>query len=179
MDIVPIERSHLADLTRIAGDARVAATCRIPHPLPGGYVDNLWRESMAVEIPGTHLRPQYHFAITYQCCTVGLISLTQIKPGNRSGQLVYWIDPEFWGRGLATAAVALLLEKAQSELKLDRVSTGVWAQNPASRKVLERNGFEWVDTLEDGASFGSKFVEKRICLYHKQVRTRAKLLSQT
>jgi RimJ/RimL family protein N-acetyltransferase len=56
----------------------------------------------------------------------------------------YRIGREYWGRGLATAALAAFLD-------VDRVRPlhGVVAEhNPASRRVLERNGFAVVGRHE-------------------------------
>lgn len=49
----------------------------------------------------------------------------------------YWIGKEHWGRGVASAAVALLLD----EVKERPIHARVARDNVASIKVLERNGF--------------------------------------
>jgi ribosomal-protein-alanine N-acetyltransferase len=45
------------------------------------------------------------------------------------------------GRGYATEAVALALPYAFGELDLHRLETGVQLDNPASMRVLAKNGF--------------------------------------
>jgi RimJ/RimL family protein N-acetyltransferase len=53
-------------------------------------------------------------------------------------EVSYWLGREFWGKGIATKALALFLE-AQTERPLfARVAT----DNLTSRRVLERCGFE-------------------------------------
>ena len=75
----------------------------------------------------------------------------------------YWIDQERAGRGLATAAVAAHPRgRRWRDLGLHRVEAGTRADNRASQRVLEKNGFtrrrsslrrhlliggEWVDHL--------------------------------
>jgi RimJ/RimL family protein N-acetyltransferase len=49
----------------------------------------------------------------------------------------YWIGREFWGRGLATAGLAGLLE----EVKARPVYAWVVASNAGSIRVLEKCGF--------------------------------------
>jgi RimJ/RimL family protein N-acetyltransferase len=52
-------------------------------------------------------------------------------------EIGYWLGREFWGRGIATAALAEFLE-----LVPERPVYGVVSEaNVASRRVLERNGF--------------------------------------
>jgi RimJ/RimL family protein N-acetyltransferase len=49
----------------------------------------------------------------------------------------YWIDRAYWGRGYASEALRLFLEQLP-----DRPLTAtVAAHNPASMRVLEKNGF--------------------------------------
>src|ERR671932_87709 len=52
-------------------------------------------------------------------------------------EIGYWLGREFWGRGIATAALAEFLP-----LVNERPVYGVVSEaNVASRRVLERNGF--------------------------------------
>jgi RimJ/RimL family protein N-acetyltransferase len=56
----------------------------------------------------------------------------------------YWLGREFWGRGLATAALGAFLD-----LDRGRPLHGVVAEhNGASRRVLERHGFVLVDRVD-------------------------------
>jgi RimJ/RimL family protein N-acetyltransferase len=60
----------------------------------------------------------------------------------------YWIDRPLWGRGLATAALGLLLEHPLVQPPLH---AEVATHNPASRRVLEKHGFAVIDTaVRDG-----------------------------
>ena len=49
----------------------------------------------------------------------------------------YWLGREFWGRGVATAALRLLLREVRARPLYGRVAAG----NVASRRVLEKCGF--------------------------------------
>ncbi len=73
---------------------------------------------------------------------VGGISLYGITgyPLHAAG-LGYWVDEGHNGRGLASRAVAEVLELAFGELGLHRVEAGTLPDNLASQRVLEKNGF--------------------------------------
>jgi RimJ/RimL family protein N-acetyltransferase len=59
-------------------------------------------------------------------------------------EIGYWLGREFWGRGLATAALAEFLP-----LVTERPVYGVITEaNVASRRVLERNGFVLAERRE-------------------------------
>lgn len=74
---------------------------------------------------------------------VGAITLSNVRRGvAETGTIGYWIGRPFAGRGLATAAVRALTGFAFSELKLHRVEAACVPHNAASRRVLEKSGFE-------------------------------------
>jgi RimJ/RimL family protein N-acetyltransferase len=52
----------------------------------------------------------------------------------------YWLGREFWGRGVATSALAAFLEIEPERPLYAQTSTG----NIASRRVLEKNGFHLI-----------------------------------
>jgi RimJ/RimL family protein N-acetyltransferase len=60
-------------------------------------------------------------------------------------EVSYWIERSVWGRGVATAALAKLLELVAERPVHARVALG----NGASRRVLEKNGFELVQRGDD------------------------------
>ena len=52
-------------------------------------------------------------------------------------EVTYWIDRAYWGKGIATAALRDLLAEVPERPLYARVA----ADNPASRRVLEKCGF--------------------------------------
>jgi len=59
-----------------------------------------------------------------------------------SVEVGYAVAPEYEGRGIATAAVALLLAKAAASGEVEVVTAHTLAEPNASTKVLEHAGFE-------------------------------------
>jgi ribosomal-protein-alanine N-acetyltransferase len=77
---------------------------------------------------------------------VGRVNLNNIAMGVlRSASVGYWVDADHLGRGLATAAVQFACAQAQGR-GLHRVEAGTLVHNDASRRVLERCGFEYFGT---------------------------------
>ena len=68
-----------------------------------------------------------------------------VSPGEgverHSAELGYWLSRAYWGEGIATAAVNAIVPHALREMKLYRLQARVFADNPASMRVLERCGF--------------------------------------
>jgi RimJ/RimL family protein N-acetyltransferase len=83
------------------------------------------------------------FAIDFNgelCGMVGLILQKDVY--RKSAEIGYWIGEPYWGKGLATKAVGLILDYGFKELKLIRMYAGVFEYNIASMKVLEKSGFQ-------------------------------------
>ena len=57
-------------------------------------------------------------------------------------EVAYFLDPAFWGQGLASELVAASLEYAFDELALPEVSAFARPDNLASIRVLSKAGFE-------------------------------------
>lgn len=73
---------------------------------------------------------------------VGRVTLSNIVRGAfQSCTLGYWLDETAGGRGLATRAVAEIVEQAFTVLGLHRVEAGTLRHNVRSQAVLARNGF--------------------------------------
>lgn len=71
--------------------------------------------------------------------SIGLIGIAARPDG--SGMLGYHLMPEMWARGYATEAVAGILAMTRLLTRLDRITAGVLPANPASARVLVKNGF--------------------------------------
>jgi ribosomal-protein-alanine N-acetyltransferase len=73
----------------------------------------------------------------------GVVGLSDVHRGAlQRAVLSYWVDQGHNGRGLASSAVAEVIEIAFAELGLHRLEAGTLPDNFASQRVLEKNGFE-------------------------------------
>ncbi|MGN6445128.1 GNAT family N-acetyltransferase [Amnibacterium sp.] len=73
----------------------------------------------------------------------GVIRLNGVVRGAfESCVMGYWVDRERNGRGLASRAVAAMLDLAFRDLRLHRVQAETLRHNVRSQRVLEKNGFE-------------------------------------
>ena len=71
---------------------------------------------------------------------VGIISLKNIDFDKKKAIVGYWIGELYWGIGIATESVALVIIYAFSMLGLDEICAYVFSENEASIRVLEKNG---------------------------------------
>lgn len=78
-------------------------------------------------------------------------------------------DTSYWGRGIATECIGLVVDYAFSNLPLDEIYAGFIAGHDSSRHAFEKNGFSH-STIEERSDnpFGKKRKEERLYLYRKE-----------
>lgn len=169
----PIVLEDVDSVQRYASDARLAATCNVPHPYPsdGGQI--------FVErcIYARKSRQRFPHAILLDGQLVGVISLNLPDFENLTAEVDYWLAVPFWGRGIMTGAVGLVTNIAFEDLGFRRLFSGCWIKNPASCRVLEKNGFIEIPSVVNDGDFGQKFLGetiRRLTLsyedWHKRIR---------
>ncbi|MGB8135057.1 MAG: GNAT family N-acetyltransferase [Nitrososphaeraceae archaeon] len=81
---------------------------------------------------------------------VGTISIKNIDLVNKKADLGYWIGEQYWGRGIATECLKLIIDYAFSaELGLKQLCAYVFPENKASIRVLEKNGMNKVGVVNE------------------------------
>jgi ribosomal-protein-serine acetyltransferase len=77
----------------------------------------------------------------------------RINPYAGSGDIGYWIDAEFEGRGITSRSARALVSSVFSELGLHKVELRTSIGNRRSRGVAERLGFVYEGVLPAGLRF--------------------------
>jgi [ribosomal protein S5]-alanine N-acetyltransferase len=153
-----VEREDTVSIQEYASDAKLAATCNVPHPYPDGgaelFVEGALRDREA-EI-------RYVFAILDGGCFCGVMALNSVDRANGRAALDYWVAVPFWNRGVATAAAGQVIQFALRTLGVTELESFCLARNPASARVLEKNRF-----VEVGERLlaGGKFSSERVRLF--------------
>ena len=135
--IRPLQLSDAEAVQCYASDERVARMTTIPEPYPpdGGKMF----VKQAVEAHANE--EEFYFAILADGELIGALDLRSIDHKNRSLECGYAIAVSHWGKGITTKALSLALRYAFFELNMDIVRSSCLTRNPASARVLEKNGF--------------------------------------
>jgi ribosomal-protein-serine acetyltransferase len=80
----------------------------------------------------------------------------RINPYAGSGDIGYWIDGEYEGRGITSRAAAALVTSVFNELGLKKVDLRTSIDNKRSRAVAERLGFGFEGILPAGLRFADR-----------------------
>lgn len=133
--IRPFEPSDIPELTALQVKNSTFLMPSSPER-PGGYLteegQRAWLES------GSGMR----LAILDQDAIAGVISLSHIMRGPlQSASVGYWVARDRNGRGLASRALAAIVNYAFTDLDLHRLEATTAVDNVASQRVLARTGF--------------------------------------
>lgn len=75
--------------------------------------------------------------------------------GITGNALGYTLPPSVHGRGIATAASEMAIDKGFDDLALDVIIASTWHDNPASARVLKKCGFtHWQTHYQDSVARG-------------------------
>jgi RimJ/RimL family protein N-acetyltransferase len=127
-------QSDAKTIALLADDRRIAAnTTRLPHPYRLGDAEQF--------IAAVNKRDgEACFVIALDGTAIGVCS---VEPGEDGAELGYWLGVSYWGRGFATEAARAVIDHAFGELECETLQSGARVSNPASRRVLEKCGFQW------------------------------------
>ena len=132
----PLRMADAGPITLWCGQYRVASMlARVPHPYPPGAAESFIERSLAGK------NGESVFAIDGSASgAADFLGTIGLKAGDDERGFGYWLGPPAWGLGYATEAGAALLEEAFTA-GLQAVTAGVYIDNLASRRVLEKLGF--------------------------------------
>lgn len=131
-------------LTAFASLPEVARiTADIPHPYPPREADRFILKARAENAAGVAL----HLAIVQKTAgrpLIGLVSIALTEFGD--AEIGYALNPSAWGKGFATEAVRMLIDTVFNLTGVPRIRANSRLGNFASRRVLEKTGFTYIDT---------------------------------
>lgn len=94
---------------------------------------------------------------------VGSVSVGKCEGLKKNtGVIGYCLNPDYYGRGIMTEAAKMICKEAFKELKLIRIEGSAFEPNIASRRVLEKAGFELEGILKDSFFKNGKYYNEYI-----------------
>ena len=145
----------------LANDRRIAEnTARIPYPYKLADAEQF--------IAGASKKGEAAYLVTLRDGTIvgacGLVFREDDAP-----EIGYWLGVPYWNKGYATEALHALIDYAFTDLTHDVVQAGARVTNPASRRVLEKCGFQWtgvglyrINSIKSSAPIDRFRLERRI-----------------
>ena len=151
----PLAEQHLVFVQAEASKWEVAQRLSsVPHPYPEDGASSFMVDAHRGFREGSRL--DWVVADRSSGASLGVISLSLInQPSDPCWELGYWFAPSAWGRGVASEAAFHVLAFAFRLMEVETAYTSVFPDNRASKRVLEKVGFEgWTEDSIDTAHSG-------------------------
>jgi [ribosomal protein S5]-alanine N-acetyltransferase len=135
----PWKQADAEPLIQLASNKKIWINLRdyFPHPYTAKDA-KAWIDFNAA------LVPPLHFVIEADGQFAGGIGMLPKHDVYRNNmEIGYWLGEPYWGKGIATKAIALLCDVIAKEYPhINRIYAEVFENNNASMRALEKNGFE-------------------------------------
>jgi len=130
------DAEHLAV---IANNKNIADSLRdgFPHPYSLSDAHNWLNSIIPINEP-----PRFFAIISENILTGSIGIVTKEDIYRKNVEIGYFLAQDFWGKGIVTKAVKAATAYAFSIFDIVRVYAEPYADNPGSRRVLEKAGFK-------------------------------------
>jgi len=81
-----------------------------------------------------------------------------MSKAHRKAEIGFWLLTEYWGKGIVSEAIPLILDYAFRELKLHRIEAFIETENLNCKKVIIKLGFQHEGTMKDCEIKNGEFI---------------------
>ena len=133
----PWQKQDAQELASVANNKNIWNNVRDALPSPYTVMDALqWVAHVNDQ------KPMVNFAIVYNGKIAGSIGcILKQDISRKTAEIGYFVGERYWGNGIATESVRLLLDYIKTRLDIIRIEAHVFENNAASMRVLKKNGF--------------------------------------
>lgn len=154
----PWKSEDIPSLIRHANNIEVARFLkdRFPHPYTAEHAEVFMK--MAADVAN-----QLILAIVVNgepCGSLGIHPMGDIF--RKNAEIGYWLTPEHWGKGIISRSIPVMINKGFEMYDITRIFARVFGNNPASRRVLEKNGFVMEAELKGTLFKNNEFLDEWI-----------------
>jgi RimJ/RimL family protein N-acetyltransferase len=174
-DVRSWNASDLPSLVEHANNRKIWINLRdrFPHPYT-------WTDGRRFIRAARRMIPETFFAIAVDGAAVGSIGFAPSPDVERvSAEVGYWLGERFWGRGIATDALAAVTNYAIEQHGLTRVFALPFEYNTGSCRVLEKVGYTLEARLRRSAIKDGVIVDQLQYAYVARAEPRSGALTLT
>lgn len=148
-------------LAQAADNPNIAKYLRNTFPNPYKLEDAVWFINDCIS---NTEKKQFNYAIEVDRQAVGGIGVfVKDDVYEKSAELGYWLSEDYWRNGIMSGAVQAICREAFAAFDIVRIYAEPFADNAASRRVLEKAGFTYEGTMRDGVHKNGKVLS--YCMY--------------
>jgi RimJ/RimL family protein N-acetyltransferase len=135
-----MEPSDVSTIQKAANERKIADTMiSLPFPYPVGEAERYLSKQQIKQQSGQSVT--YVIEDKVKRNFLGLIEVRDINNEHFQAELSFWIVSKEWGKGYMSEAVQAILRYGFENLELNRLYAYHMLRNPATSRVLAKNGF--------------------------------------
>lgn len=140
LDLRSVQPSDAPAIQQAAGAREIADTMiSIPYPYPEGEAERYIARQLAERQEGLAVTYIIEEKMASRFC--GLVEIRAIEREHSQAEMSFWTVVEVQGQGYMSEAVRAVLRYGFEDLDINRFYAYHMVRNPASGRVLEKNGF--------------------------------------
>ncbi len=120
---------------------------------------------IAANLEGNAKNESVNWAIAFHAAPgelLGMMGIWKIEADNHRAEIGYSLAFEHWGKGIASEAMAAILEYGWRGMNLHSIAANTDPENIASARVLEKQGFVQEAYFRENCFFDGKYGDSRI-----------------
>ena len=134
-----VSTDDVEEIMKLRGDA--ATMKYIPRPLVTNKEEALEHIKMINDKIEANIGINWAVTLKGNTKLIGIIGHYRIQPENHRCEIGYMILKEYWGKGITTEAIDVVLKYGFQVLNMHSIEAIIDPENTASEKVLLKNGF--------------------------------------
>jgi RimJ/RimL family protein N-acetyltransferase len=167
LQLRPLESSDTLEIQKAAGIREIADTMiSLPHPYPDGEAERYISQTQKEREAGSSVTFVIEMKEGKGFC--GLIEVRDIDREHSQGELSFWLTTKAWGHGYMSEVVQVTVRYGFEVLSLNRLYAYHMLRNPATGRVLEKNGFRQEGLLRQRVQKWGKYEDVALMAILKQ-----------
>ena len=152
------KKDDLEDLVRFADNRKIWNN--LSNAFPSPYT----KEAAEIFITKTlEDDPRKILAIDLDGVAIGSIGIfPEIDIHRKNAAIAYWIAESYWGKGIASLAVKLMIDYGLANFEITRIYAKPFGYNKASHRVLEKVGFVREAIIRNGVFKNNQYFDEHI-----------------
>jgi len=167
LQLRPPKLSDKVEIQKAAGIREIADTMiSLPHPYPEGEAERYISKKQQEREAGISVTFIIEEKVGKRFC--GLIEVRDIDNEHSLGELSFWLVKDVWGQGYMSEVVKAIVRYGFEVLNLNRLYAYHMLRNPATGRVLEKNGFRQEGLLRQRVRKWGKYEDVALLAVLKQ-----------
>jgi len=148
----------ISDLVRFADNRKIWNNLADAFPSP--YTK---KDAIAFITKTLQDNPRKILAIDIDGLAIGSIGIFPEKDiHSKNAAIAYWVAEQYWGKGIAGAAVKLMIDYGFKNFDITRIYAKPFGYNKASHRVLEKAGFTKEAIIKNGVFKNNQYFDEHI-----------------